>query len=332
MSDLVSVVFPVGPGVPDAGLALDDLLGQTYSNLEVVAVLNGCPELVRGEFLDRDDPRLMVIDLGDEPRLLDALDLAVSKSRGKWLARMDADDRCDSTRIERQVSLLESGKYEVASCGISLMGALGDGMHLYVDWVNGLDTPEKVLRERFVESPVVQPTVVMARSLFLEVGGYLRNGFAEDYDLWLRLLERGTRFGKVSELLYDWYDRPDRLTRSDPRFDHKMMLALKANALSRLPEISKNGVVISGAGPIGKVLGRELISRGIEVQGYFEVSPKRIGSTCQGAPIVGLEEFGQRWQDAVLLAGVGVDGGRLKVRKLANEAGLAEGTDFWCCC
>ena len=332
MGDLVSVVFPVGPAVADAGLALADLLSQSYVNLEVLAVLNGCPEEVREDFLERDDPRLRVIDLGNEPSLLDALDLAVKESRGKWLARMDADDRSDLRRIERQVELLESGGCEVASCGISLKGALGDGMQRYVDWVNELNTPEKVSRERFVESPVVQPTVVMAKSLFEKVGGYLRNGFAEDYDLWLRLLEHGARFGKVPDALYDWHDRPDRLTRSDPRFDHKMMLALKADALARLPVIKAKGVAISGAGPIGKVLGRELIARGIEVRGYFEVSPKRIGSTCQGAPIAGPEEFGKRWRDAILLAAVGVGGGRFKVRKLAEEAGFEEGKDFWCCC
>lgn len=332
MGDLVSVVFPIGPGVSNAGSALDDLLRQTYSKLEVVAVLNACPEIVRRKFLERDDPRLRVIDLGSEPRLLDALDLAVNKSRGKWLARMDADDRCDLSRIERQLELLESGECDVASCGISLKGALGDGMQRYVDWVNDLDTPTKVSRERFVESPVVQPTVVMAKSLFEKVGGYLRNGFAEDYDLWLRLLEHGARFGKVADQLYDWHDRPDRLTRSDPRFVHKMMLALKADALARLPEVREKGVAISGAGPIGKVLGRELISRGIEVRGYFEVSPKRIGSTCQGAPIAGPEEFGLRWRDAILLAAVGVGGGRYKVRMLADEAGFEEGKDFWCCC
>ena len=110
MKDLVSVVYPVGPAVPDAGLALDDLLGQSYRNLEVVAVLNGCLDGVRKDFVSRDDSRLKVIDLGDQARLLDALDLAVGKSQGKWLARMDADDRCDSTRIERQVELLESGE------------------------------------------------------------------------------------------------------------------------------------------------------------------------------------------------------------------------------
>lgn len=331
-SGKVSVVFPVGPGVAQAGLALDDLLEQSYHDLEIVAVLNGCPPRVRADFLSRSDCRLRVIDLGTEGRLLDALEAAVAASTGRWLARMDSDDRCAPERIARQVAMLTEGDCQAVSCGISLVRALGDGMRRYVDWVNGLDTPDKVARERFVESPVVQPTVMMARSLFREAGGYRRNGFAEDYDLWLRLLERGVRFGKVGEPLYHWHDRADRLTRSDPRFGHKKMLALKAEALSRLPEVARRGVAIAGAGPTGKVLGRELRECGVDLQGYFEVSPKRIGGHCQGRPVAGPDEFGGRWRTAVLLGAVGSGGGRDTVRKMAAGAGYEEGRDFWACC
>ena len=332
MAEKVSVVFPVGPGVEDAGLALDDLLNQSWGNLEIMAVLNGCLPKVRDEFLGRRDARLIVIDLGEEPQLLSALEVGVNRSTGRWLARMDSDDRCEASRIERQVEFLCSRECEVVSCGIELIGGLGDGMYRYVDWVNDLDSPEKVSQERFVESPVVQPTVMMSKELLLSAGGYLRNGFAEDYDLWLRLLEKGARFGKVPEKLYQWHDRGDRLTRSDPRFGQKKMLELKAHALSRMPLIQNEGVAISGAGPIGKVLGRELIARGIKVHGYFEVNPKRVGSSCQGAPIVGPEEFGKKWRGATLLSAVGVVGGRDKVRALAQRERYREGVDFWCCC
>ncbi len=332
MGELLSVVFPVGPGVPRAGRALDDLLAQTYSDLEIISVLNGCPEEVREDFLGRRESRLRVLDLGSEGRLLDALEWAVNESRGSWLGRMDSDDRCAPERFERQVSMLEDGEVEVVSCGISLCGALGDGMQRYVDWVNRLDTPEKVARERFVESPVVQPTVVMAKSLFQKAGGYLRNGHAEDYDLWLRLLGRGVRFGKVPELLYHWYDRKERLTRSDPRFGQKRMLALKARALSELSRVQEQGVVLAGAGPIGRVLGRELKRNGIGLHGYFEVNPKRIGRECQGAPIAGPNGLGKRWRKAVLLGAVGVGDGRDRVRALAAGTGYQEGLDFWSCC
>ncbi|MGC6464246.1 MAG: glycosyltransferase family 2 protein [Akkermansiaceae bacterium] len=332
MSDLVSVVFPVGPGVRDAGLALQDVLEQTYRNLDVIAVLNGCDGAVREELIHCRDERVTVIDLGEKPCLLDALDVAVEKAQGPWLARMDADDRCDKTRIEKQVALLEKGAHEVVSCGISLRKALGEGMQRYVDWVNGLKTPEAVFRERFVESPVVQPTVILSKKVFLEAGGYLDNGFAEDYDLWLRLLEKGARFGKVGEDLYFWQDRGDRLTRTDPRFEQKKMLELKAAALARMPGVRDRGVAISGAGPIGRVLGRELLARGVNVRGFFEVSPKKVGGSCQGRPIAGLDEFGTRWREAILLSAVGVAGGRSKVRTLASGEGYREGEDFWCCC
>jgi len=332
MKGLVSVVFPIGPGVPRARCALDDLLAQRWERLEIVAVLNGCLPGVRAEFLSCRDERLRVIDLGEEPHLMTALEVAVDESRGEWLARMDSDDRCAPSRIGEQVRLLMSGGCEVASCGISLEGALGEGMRRYVDWVNGLDSPERVSQERFIESPVVQPTVIMSKKLFLESGGYLRNGFAEDYDLWLRLLEHGARFGKVPGKLYQWRDRAGRLTRSDPRFGQKKMLELKADALSRLDRVRENGVAISGAGPIGKVLARELLQRGIRVHGFFEVSPKRVGSICRGAPVAGLDEFGTRWREAVLLSAVGVPGGREKVRAVAEAAGYQEGRDFWCCC
>ena len=332
MAGKVSVIFPVGPGVAGAGGALHDLLGQTYGDLEVLAVLNGCLPEVREEFLSHRDSRLRVMDLGGEGRLLEALDLAVRESEGRWLARMDSDDRCAPDRIARQIERLVDGGCEVVSCGISLKGALGDGMQRYVDWVNGLDDAGKVSLARFIESPVVQPTVMLSKELFLEAGGYRRNGFAEDYDLWLRLLAREARFGKVKEELYDWYDRNDRLTRSDARFGRKKMLALKALALSVLPEVRECGVAIAGAGPTGKVLGRELKRLGINLHGYFEVSPKQIGGQCQGVPVAGPEDFGGRWREAVLLGAVGTGGGRETVRAMALAAHYREGRDFWSCC
>jgi len=142
----------------------------------------------------------------------------------------------------------------------------------------------------------------------------------------------GMRYGKVEEELYYWYDREGRLTRSHTRYGQREMIALKAQALAELPMVKERGVSLSGAGPIGKVLARELLARGVTVHGFFEVSPKRVGSVCQGRPIASAEECGTRWRDAVLLSAVGVPGGRALVRELAGKVGYREGEDFFCCC
>ena len=332
MKPEISVIFPVGPGANRACFALADILGQSWKSLEVIFLLNGCPSAVREEVCGLQDDRVRVVDLGEEGCLLDALNEGIRLSRGKWLARMDSDDRCDPERLEKTMVPLLSGECDVASCGIELVGALGDGMQRYVDWVNGLTDPEKVSRERFIESPVVQPTVIMARETLLEAGAYQDDGLAEDYSLWLRLLHQGRRFGKVSEALYQWTDRPDRLTRTHPRYGQREMLILKARALANLAEVKERGIVIAGAGPNGKVIASELLAQGIELHGFFEISPKRVGGICRDRPIAGYPEFGTRWRDAVLLSAVGSPGGREKVRAAAEEPGYQEGDDFWCCC
>jgi len=332
MSDLVSVIFPVGPGADEAELALADLREQTWGELEIIVVLNGCPERVRESFCSIDDERVLLIDLGAEGNLLQALEVAIDASRGKWLARMDSDDRCSSHRIERTIVPLLSGECEVASCGIELVGALGKGMQRYVDWVNGLGDAERVSRERFVESPVVQPTVMMAKSTLIEAGAYRDDGLAEDYSLWLRLLHQGKRFAKVSERLYQWKDGPTRLTRTHPRYGQREMLILKGRALAEMEEVKGRGIAIAGAGPNGKVIASELLACGITLHGFFEINSKRVGGVCRDRPVVGYSEFGKRWREAILLSAVGSPGGREKVRQKALEEGYEEGADFWCCC
>jgi hypothetical protein len=68
------------------------------------------------------------------------------------------------------------------------------------------------------------------------------------------------------------------------------------------------------------------------VRGFFDVHPRRIGETIHGAEVAGLDQFGRRWRDAVLLSAVGVPGGREEVAGLAEKAGYVEGGDFWAVC
>jgi hypothetical protein len=68
------------------------------------------------------------------------------------------------------------------------------------------------------------------------------------------------------------------------------------------------------------------------VQGFFEVHPRRIGERIHGAEVAGLESFGARWRESVLLSAVGLPGVREEIHQLAVDAGRTEGADFWCVC
>ena len=335
MKPRLSVIVPVRDAERTLGESLESCLSQSFGEFELVVVLNGCSdrsaEIAKG-FADGDG-RVVVMESSEEGGVTEAQRVGIAAARADVIARMDADDRSHPERFAKQWELLqEDESLGAVGCGVRLIESQGEGMGRYVDWVNSLGTPEAIARERFVECPVIQPSLMMRREALEAAGGYRVRSWAEDHDLILRMLGRGVRIGKVPEVLLEWRDGPSRLTRCHPMYAEEQVWLMKAEYLVGLERIRERGVVISGAGPIGKRLGRHLRGLGVEMHGFFEVSERRIGQTIGGVPVARADEVGVRWRDAVLISAVGVPGGRGQVRALAEAAGYLEGEDFWCCC
>jgi hypothetical protein len=106
-------------------------------------------------------------------------------------------------------------------------------MHRWAAWHNALITHQDMASEMLIDSALAHGTA-MIRTFWLErVGGWTDQPWAEDLDLWLRLLDAGARLGKRPEFLYGWRQRPGSATRRDPRYRRDRFLALKLGALER---------------------------------------------------------------------------------------------------
>src|SRR5205814_831107 len=95
---------------------------------------------------------------------------------------------------------------------------------------NQLCDPGAIARERFIESPLVHPSVLARRAVLAE-NGYRDGPFPEDYELWLRLLARGVLMAKVPRVLLTWREHAARATRRDPRYAPARHRELKVQAL-----------------------------------------------------------------------------------------------------
>lgn len=328
----VSIVMPVCNAEDTIAEAIESCLRQSMDSFELIVALDGCADRSGEIVRSYNDPRIHVFEM-DHQGVAPAATEAILASRTDFIARMDADDISHPERLSSQYRFLsESSTFSAVSGQVHLLSSLGDGMQRYVDWVNGLETAEDIARERFVECPVIQPSLMMRRSSFQEVKGYREVEWAEDHDLFLRMLEREMRIGKVDEIVLSWRDSAGRLTRTHPAYAEEQVWRMKAHHLARESKVSSRGVAICGAGPLGKRLARLLREEGVGVHGFFEVNPRRVGEEIGGVPVVGPGEFGQCWRGAVLLSAVGVEGGRERVRELAQGEGYTEGVDFWCCC
>lgn len=333
MGVLASILLPVRNAAGTLDEAIGSSLRESVVGLELLVVLNGSTdgsgEIARG-WAQRDG-RVRVLSSPAGEGVVGASNCGAAAARGEILLRMDADDVAAPGRVAAQCAfLLENPGYAAVAGRVEVLDGLGDGMARYVEWVNSLDGADAIAAGRFIEAPVINPSSAIRRAVYEELGGYRQSAWAEDHDLWLRLLEGGGRIGKIPQVVLGWRDSTGRLTRSDARYSEDQVWRMKAHYLARLA--GDAGVAIAGAGPIGKRLARLLAAEGALVRGFFDVSPRRIGQRIGGLEVLAPEWMGEKWAGAAVLAAVGLPGAREQVRGVALAAGLREGVDFWGVC
>jgi glycosyltransferase involved in cell wall biosynthesis len=327
---LVSVLLPVRDEAPFLVEALKSLSAQTLSSFEVLVVDDGSDDgsAEIAEAYSRTDSRFRVLRQ-ERSGLVAALEHARSEARGSLLARMDGDDVALPQRLEAQVDALEDEG--LAACGgrIAYFSEQGvrAGARRYERWINGLVSADEAARDVFVECPLPHPTLLVRRDALESVGGYRDRGWPEDYDLVLRLWAKGVRFRNVEETVLRWREHPGRASRADPAYAQRAFVRCKVHHLRETLLHGHEGVVIWGAGPVGKAFAREFGRRGVEVVAFVDVDPRKIGHRVYGVQVVSPEEA-PRFARAFAVGAVAGDEGRTSVRRLAGAQGRRDGLDF----
>jgi glycosyltransferase involved in cell wall biosynthesis len=329
----VSVLLPVRDGAEHLPDAVASLTAQRFSDFEVIAVddgsVDGTPDLLCD--WARRDARVVVVR---QPRrgIARALGSALARSSAPFVARMDADDIALPERLGAQhAELVASPELAVLGTHVTLFPheGLTAGMRRYEQWLSSLTTPEEIERDILIESPLCHPSVMARRDALLSVGGYRDIDGPEDYDLWLRLARAGFRMANLPQALLRWRDRPDRATRRDRRYRRRAIEALKLRHLTSWRLGGSRKVGIWGAGPHGKRWSRLLRARGVAVDFFVEVAPRKIGQRIHGAPVIsgaGLPAPGE----TLVLVAVGVEGARELIRAELGRRGWTEPLDFLC--
>lgn len=333
----VSVLVPFRDSSEFMEEALGSLRAQDLENFEAVLVDDGS----RDESLDiarsfaSADGRFRVIPSSGEG-IVAALNTGLADARGTWIARMDADDVCMPPRLSLQMEMARRlGDRFVIGCRVSCTGTAGEGWRHYERWINALTSHDEIERNIFVESPIPHPTALFGREAVLARGGYREGDFPEDYELWLRLWAAGFRFCKVPQVLLNWRDSNNRLSRTSRRYSTSAFFRTKSAYLRYASALKGHDrVIIWGAGEAGKNLTDCIRPHGLEVEAFVDISPRRIGGTARGRPVIRPEELTRVRGDAggvPVLAAVRSRGGRESVRDSLDGIGLRNWLDYILC-
>lgn len=200
---LVSVVLPVRNAADTVDAAIESVLAQTYAGFEVIAIDDGSIDgsAARLQQAGRRDARVRVM-ANPGRGLTAALNHGIAAARGSLIARQDADDVSMPERFARQVNALERqprlGAVGTAAIAVDAGGQPIDRLHVA--------TGPSAVRAGVHRARVtpVHGSMMIRRECLATVGGY-REAFAacQDFDLWLRILERYD-MDNIDLPLYRW--------------------------------------------------------------------------------------------------------------------------------
>lgn len=188
---LVSIVIPVHNGSKYIAETLDSCLEQTYSNFDIYIVddksTDNTLEILK-EY-EKRDKRVVVIPADKQDGLGNVINIGIRASKGKYIARMDADDVMYPTRLEKQVEFMEGNSNCVAVGG--QIDIIDSNSNVTGHREYSLDN-RSLKRKMFLYQPFAHPAVMLRRSAVESVGLYPENMWkVEDVKFFFLLSKEG---------------------------------------------------------------------------------------------------------------------------------------------
>ncbi|MBI3400179.1 MAG: glycosyltransferase [Acidobacteria bacterium] len=201
----VSVIIPCYNLGAYLDEAVESVLAQTCQDFEIVIVDDGSIDPGTQALLaDYQRPKTRVIRIA-HAGVSEARNVAIAHSTGAYLCALDADDRLEPTYLEKALRVLgQDPSLTFVSCWARLFGDEA------WDW-----QPERCDLPALLCEDTVCTAALVRRDAVLAVGGFdtqIPIQGAEDWELWLTLVERGYRGVILREVLFNYRRRPGSLS------------------------------------------------------------------------------------------------------------------------
>lgn len=188
--------------------AVNSVINQSFEKFEFIIYDDGSKKELKEWIyeLNKLDKRIRVTGSEQNNGLAFSLNSCIEISRGKYIARMDADDKCHPDRLKEQYDFMETHP-EYSWCGCNAYLIDGDKV-----W-GRRDMTEKPGKKDYLRfSPYIHPTVMYRREIFENEERYrvsketLR---CEDYELFMRLRNLGYMGYNIQKPLFYYRENRD---------------------------------------------------------------------------------------------------------------------------
>ena len=177
--------------------AVGSILNQTFFDFEFLIIDDASTDKTVAIIKTYCDPRIKLIEKPQNSGYTNSLNYGLKIAKGEYVARMDGDDISLPYRFEKQVAFLDVNP-DVVLCGTAIKVIDSDKVIRYPEF------HENIKLEFLTQNCIVHPSVMIRKSIldFYSITYDITKEPAEDYNLWVKLLNYGKLYNIQEILLY----------------------------------------------------------------------------------------------------------------------------------
>ena len=181
---LISVILPVYNAEEYISDAIQSVLNQSYNSFEVIVINDGSTDRTEDVVKSLNDNRIRYHKNEKNLKLISTLNLGLQLAKGKYIARLDADDLALPNRFETQIHFLESHP------DYGIVGTYAEEFGTSQSILEYVTEDEDIRYAFLTHNPFIHSSVMIRKSIITEFHLYFDPKWlhVEDYGLWISLL------------------------------------------------------------------------------------------------------------------------------------------------
>lgn len=184
--------------------SVESIISQTFTDWELIICNDGSTDkklINELKKIKKLDTRIRLVGYSENKGAAFARNYAVKFSKGNYLAIQDSDDISLNNRLEKEVMFLNKNtEYSFVGSNANVFDENGIWGQYKV--------PEKPTKKSFLwNSPFANPTIMIKKSVFLDINGYQIYSFTklcEDYGMFFELYSKGYKGYNIQETLCNY--------------------------------------------------------------------------------------------------------------------------------
>ena len=217
---VISVLMAIYNGERFAKEAIESILDQTFTDFELILIDDCSTDNTLQIMKQYDDPRIVIIENERNLGLAKSLNRGLDVARGKYIARMDADDISIPDRFSKQIDFLEK-HFDIDVCGSWIKSIDINGNSIIFGESKFPLSSNMINCYLLFDNPIAHPTVMFRKRIFQKIDKFNPEFIvAQDYDLWTRTIEH-FKISNIPEFLLNYRRHGGSISYNREKFFHE---------------------------------------------------------------------------------------------------------------